>query len=267
MTPGPRPPGHAGVLPARRLEATGCVRAVFTTRHGGLSRGPYESFNLAYTVGDVPQTVTENRLQLAAALGARLERLVEGEQVHGSGVAVVGPRVAGGVVPGVDALVTGSPEIWLAIYAADCVPVLVCDPASPAVAAVHAGWRGTAAGIVPATFRRMHEVFGSRPSRCLVALGPAIGGCCYEVDAPVAQAMDKTPWWPELTAVGRPGRRPGVWYLDLREAIRRQLMAAGVPPSHIDVVPGCTMCRPDLFFSYRRDRVSGRMAACIRLSE
>ncbi len=271
MIPDREPPGRPGspseraavVLPARLLEAAGLARAAFTTRRGGRSRGPFESLNLAYTVGDVPEAVAENRRRLAEVLGTPLERLVEAEQVHGSAVAVVGPRAAGSVVPGVDALVTGSPDIWLAIYSADCVPVLVCDPAAPAVAAIHAGWRGTAAGIVPETLRRMRDVFGTRPGRCRIALGPAIGGCCYEVDLPVARAMEGAAWW---AASARP-TGPGVWHLDLREAIRRQLLAAGVALSQIDVVPGCTMCRPDLFFSYRRDRVTGRMAACIRLSE
>lgn len=252
-----------GLLTARLLEATGRVRAAFTTRQGGRSRGPYESLNLAYTVGDAPEAVAENRRRLARALDAPLERLVEAEQVHGNAVAVVGPHAAGSVVPGVDALVTGSPDVWLAIYSADCVPVLVCDPAAPAVAAIHAGWRGTAAGIVLETLRRMREVFGTRPGRCRAVLGPAIGGCCYEVDTPVARAMDRAAWWPQAA---RP-TGPGTWHLDLREAIRLQLLAAGMASPQSDVVSGCTMCRPDLFFSYRRDRVTGRMAACIRLSE
>ncbi len=250
-----------GLLPAVSLEATGLVRAVFTTRQGGLSRAPYGSFNLIHGVGDAPAAVDGNRRRLAEAMGAPLESLVEAEQVHGTCVAIVDARAAGTVVPGVDALATRSPEIWLAVFAADCVPILVLDPQGPAIAAIHAGWRGVAGSIVPETLRRMREAFGSRPDRCVLALGPAIGGCCYEVDAPVARAMEGAAWWPECAQPTGPGR----WHLDLREAIRRQLTAGGVRAAAIEISPLCTKCRPDLFFSYRRERVTGRMAGCIRL--
>lgn len=252
-----------GLLPARHLESTGYVRAVFTTRAGGVSRGPYASLNLGLGVGDSPRSVAENKRRLAEAMGARLDSLVEAEQVHGSAVAVVGPGAGGTVVPGVDALVTAAPGLWLAIYAADCVPALVLDRGAPAIAALHAGWRGTAAGVVAETLRRMRDVFGTDPTRCNVALGPAIGGCCYEVDAPVVQAMENSPWWSESARATGPGR----WHLDLREAVRRQFIAGGVPGPEIEVVSECTKCHPDLFFSYRRNRVTGRIAACIRLSE
>jgi len=161
----------------------------------------------------------------------------------------------------VDALVTADPGLWLAIYAADCVPVLVLDEATPAIAAIHAGWRGTAAGVVPAALDRMRTAFGTAAAQCRVVLGPAIGGCCYEVDAPVARAMEGATWWPEAARPTAPGR----WHLDLRTAIRRQLIELGVPADHIAIVPYCTSCRADLFFSYRRDGVTGRMGACIAL--
>ncbi len=250
-----------GLLPARGLEATGLVRAVFTTRWGGVSQGPHKSFNLAQGVGDSPRAVDENRRRLAETIGAALDRLVEAEQVHGSGVAVVRAGTGGTVVPGADALVTGSPDVWLAVYTADCVPVLILDPLVPAVAAVHAGWRGVARRIVPEAFQRMRETFGTLPDRCAVALGPAIGGCCYEVDAPVARAMEGVAGWIEAARPTGPGR----WHLDLREAIRRQLADRGVPQTAIETIGECTRCRSDHFFSYRRDRVTGRMAACIRL--
>ena len=167
----------------------------------------------------------------------------------------------GAPIPGVDALVTADPGVWLAIYAADCVPVLVLDTATPAIAAVHAGWRGAAAGVVPAALDRMRTAFGTAAAQCRVVLGPAIGGCCYEVDAPVARAMEGAAWWPEAARPTGPGR----WHLDLRTAIRRQLVDLGVPADHVTIVPHCTACRADLFFSYRRDGVTGRMGACIGL--
>jgi YfiH family protein len=259
-TPSPNGPV---LLPARRLEATGPVRGAFTTRLGGVSQGPYASLNVGSGVGDAPHNVLENKRRMADAFGTGLASLVEAEQVHSNAVAVVGRHAAGSAVPAVDAVVTAARGIWLAIYTADCVPVLMLDPDAPAIAAIHAGWRGTASEIVPETLHRMRAAFGTRPSRCLIALGPAIGGCCYEVDAPVAKAMEQRPWWP---FAARP-TGPGIWHLDLREAIRRQLEAAGVASDAMEISPECTKCRPDLFFSYRRDRVTGRMAACIRLSE
>lgn len=240
---------------------------MFTTRLGGVSVGSYLSLNLASHVGDASAAVATNRRRCVRALGITPGRLAEAEQVHGSGVGAVGknapapsaPRVP---LPGVDALVTAVPGVWLAVYSADCVPVLLLDAASPAVAAIHAGWRGTAAGIVEATLLRMRELFGTAPGRCTAVLGPAIGGCCYEVDTPVAEAMRGGPWWPEAARPTGPER----WHLDLRVAIRRQLTALGVPDEGVTSVPHCTACRADLFFSHRRDGVTGRMGAYVCLT-
>ena len=109
----------------------------------------------------------------------------------------------------------------------------------------------------------MRDAFGTDPQDCVAELGPAIGGCCYEVDRPVARAMEGAPWWP---AAARP-TGPDRWHLDLRLAVRRQLVDAGVPDARITTSPFCTGCRPDLFFSYRRDGVTGRMAACIAIRQ
>ena len=247
-------------IPAQVLEEAGPVRAAFTTRRGGVSRGAYRSLNLAYRGGDAARAVAANRRRLAAALGIAPGACVEAEQVHGTGIAVVeqAPRRP---IPGVDALVTSERGFWLFIYAADCVPVLMLDVKTPAIAAVHAGWRGVAAGVVPAAVARMREAFGSAPRDCVAVLGPAIGGCCYEVDAPVARAMGGAGWWPRAARPTGSGR----WHLDLRTAVHEQLVASGVPARRVATVPYCTACRPDLFFSYRRDGICGRMAACIGL--
>lgn len=252
---------------ARALDGSGLVRAVFTSRRGGVSRGPYRRLNLAHGVGDDAGAVGVNRRRVADLLGMAPGTLVEAEQVHGSRAAVLArgsravPRPDDGPIRGVDALVTNQAGLWLVIYTADCVPVLIVDTKTPAVAAAHAGWRGTAAGIVPETIARMRDAFGTDPAQCTVELGPAIGGCCYEVDAPVARAMETAPWW--AAAARATGHER--WHLDLRTAIRRQLQEAGVPNARIATVPLCTACRPDLFFSYRRDGITGRMAACISL--
>lgn len=255
------------LIPARSLERSGLVRAAFTTRLGGVSGRPYHSLNLAYSVGDAAHAVSTNRRRLVDLLGAAPDTLVEAEQAHGNRVAVLEqgrgapPRGGAGPMPGVDALATNRDGLWLAVFAADCVPVLIVDAGTPAVAAVHAGWRGTAAGIALETIARMRQAFGTDPARCAAELGPAIGGCCYEVDDPVARAMESAAWWPEAARTTGSGR----WHLDLKTALRRQLQEAGLPAAQITTVPLCTACRPDLFFSYRRDGVTGRMAACIAL--
>jgi YfiH family protein len=261
--PRPRAPAPAGaiVLRARTLEAAGIASAVFTTRQGGTSAGPWRSLNLSYAVRDAPAAVGRNRRLAAAAVGVDPRCIVEAQQVHGARVAIAGPQDAGRTLPGVDALLTDSPGVWLAVHTADCVALLVVDPARPAVAAVHAGWRGIASGVVPAALAGLAEAYDTVTSRCLVALGPSIGPCCYEVDRLVANAMGGASWWP---IASEPGGR-GKWYLDLRAAIRSQLIAVGVDPGRIEATPGCTRCQPDLYFSYRRERETGRMAACVGL--
>jgi YfiH family protein len=231
-----------------------------------VSRGPYRSLSLAYGVGDAARAVAANRRRLADLLGIAPGTRVEAEQVHGRRIAVLerlagGPHRAGRRIRGVDALATARRGIWLTIYAADCVPVLIVDAKTPAIAAVHAGWRGVGAGVVPATILRMTNAFGTAPGECIAMLGPAIGGCCYEVDAPVARALGGAAWWPRAARVT--GRER--WHLDLRTAVREQLVDAGVRAGRITAVPYCTACRPDLFYSYRRDGACGRMAACISL--
>jgi len=251
------------LLTAACVAATARADAVFTTRAGGVSTGAFAALNLSYGVGDAPDAVAENRRRVARAWAARPERLVEAAQVHGRAVAVVRGDAAGTVVPGADALVTDAPDVWLAVYAADCVPLLVVDPDRPAVGALHAGWRGTAAGIVGALLAVMGARFSTRPDRLRTALGPAIGPCCYEVDDPVARAMERQSWWRAVATA----TRPGYWRLDLRAAIRAQLVDGGVAPDAIEMVGGCTACDRERFFSYRRDRVTGRLAGCIRVRE
>jgi polyphenol oxidase len=265
--PAMRPEGLGEVTPelitARMIEEHGRVRAVFTTRIGGTSRGPYAGFNLAPSVGDAPDAVAANRRLLAAALDIPPYRIVEAEQVHGCDVAIVGSDRDGASMPRVDALTTVDPGVWLVIYTADCVPALIYDTRTSAVAAVHAGWRGVAGDILASTLRAMRLAFGTTPSDCRIVLGPAIGGCCYEVDLPVARAMESSASWSYAARPTAPGR----WHLDLRQALRRQAVDQGISPRDVEEIPGCTRCESKRFFSYRRERVTGRMAACICLRE
>jgi YfiH family protein len=165
-------------------------------------------------------------------------------------------------VPDVDALVTRDPSVMLAMHCADCVPVLLADPVRRAVAAVHTGWRGTAAGALSEAVAAMMQACGSDPADLVAAIGPAIGPCCYEVDARVFEQFVAWRWRAQVFSATCANR----WMLDLWEANRLQLVEAGVRPDAVTVAGLCTAHLPGLFFSHRRDGTTGRMAAHIAVS-
>jgi len=234
----------------------------FTTRVGGTSHSPFDSLNLSRGVGDTPAAVAANRARVLAALGHRPGDHVDAAQVHGAEVAQAGAAHHGSTIAGADGLVARDPNVVLAVHCADCVPLLLADARRGAVAAVHTGWRGTAAGAAQAAVKALRDNYGSDPRDLIAAIGPAIGPCCYEVDAPVADAFAGWPWAAEVL---RPGR-PDHWWLDLAAANRRTLRGLGVPAEQIWESGLCTACEPGLLFSYRRDGVTGRMGAMIGLA-
>jgi YfiH family protein len=253
-----------------QLAATGLLRHAFSTRRGGASAGEYSTLNLGLQVGDDRDCVIENRRRFCRALGTDLDSLVAARQEHTDNVAVVTAAERGcgagdeaTAIPSTDALITAEPGVVLSIYTADCVPVLLLDPRRRAFGLVHAGWRGTVAGIILKTLARMTAVFGTEPGDCLAGIGPSIGPCCYLVDEPVIRPLrERFSDWAELV---RPAG-PGQWRLDLWEANRRQLTAAGLLPVNVTVGGLCTACRTDLFFSHRAEKGrTGRQAAGARL--
>lgn len=246
------------LLFSHHLRAAGAVHA-FTTRQGG--DDGRQSFKLSRGVGDNPKVVAQNRSHVLAALGMADAMQVEASQVHGATVAVVGRDDAGHVIPRADGLVTSERGVMLAVHSADCVPLLLADPSRHVVAAVHAGWRGVAAGIASEAVTVMADRFGSRPGDLRVAIGPCIGPCHYEVDEPVIARLRAWPWWEDVVTPNPHGR----WQLDLREATRRQVSERGVPVIQIETLDWCTFEHPELFYSYRRDGSSGRMEAVIGL--
>ena len=254
-------PNGVLLLRAPALAADGVAHG-FTTRQGGESPAPFATLNLGRGVGDHPDRVAANRRRALEALGGDPAGHVEAAQVHGRTVAVVGRGQGGAKIEGSDALLTAEPGVTLAIHTADCVPILLWDPRRGVVGAAHAGWRGTAAGVAAAVVEAMTRTFGTDPANLRVALGPAIGPCHYEVDAPVAEAFHSWPW---ADRVLRPGQ-PGHWWLDLAAANRLILMDVGVPAEQLWTSGLCTACEADLFFSYRRDGVTGRMGAMIALA-
>lgn len=174
------------------------------------------------------------------------------DQVHGTDTLVLDRPVSGREVfsGGWDSLVTNQPGVLLTIRTADCVPVLIHDPVHHVVAAVHAGWRGAVGGIVLHVLRQMAARFGSGATELTVAIGPAIGPCCYEVDEPVLTPLrERHQGWQSVVVMQGAGKGR----LDLRALVRMQALEAGVEPGKIAVVNPCTACRADLFYSYRRD--------------
>jgi len=198
--------------------------------------------------------------QLAADAGVTLDEVVRLRQVHGTRVVAA---TAPATVPSeADAVMTRDRRFLLTVQVADCVPVLMGDFATGAVAAVHAGWRGTAAGIGGRTVAELTRAFGSAPAHLVAAIGPSIGPCCYEVGRELRDVFLGA-GWPEAS-ISRWFRKDEP-RLDLWEANRDQLIAAGVPAESISVSALCTACHPAWFHSYRRDRErAGRMVGYIR---
>jgi hypothetical protein len=211
-------------------------------------------------VGDALEAVVANRARALGAMGRPVADHVEAAQVHGREVALVTRAHRGEIVPGADGLISTDPAVVVAIHCADCVPILLVDARRRVVAGVHTGWRGTAAGMAAAAVAAMVANCGTDPRDLVVAIGPSIGPCCYEVDAPVVERLGGWPWY---RAVLAPSGRPGRWMLDLWEANHRQLVDAGVPAPSIATAGLCTAHHPALFFSHRRDGPTGRMAAMI----
>jgi polyphenol oxidase len=180
-------------------------------------------------------------------------------QVHGAAVIEV---ERGGLAGHADALATSRPGLPLCISTADCLPLVLYDPRAARLAGVHAGWRGTVRSAAAAAVRRLSET-GSKTVDLVVAIGPSIGPCCYEVDAPVLEHLEAAfprAWSDWVTPKG-----PGKWMLDLWRANLDQLAAAGVRREQVDLLGLCTGCRPDLLFSYRRERGAGRLVTVAAL--
>jgi YfiH family protein len=236
------------ILTAPRWREIPQLEHGFFSRRGGVSSGDFAELNFSFKVGDAPPAVTENWARARAHLGGRLE-FVTMNQVHGARVVEVASPVAD--PEEADAMVSSSPGAGLSVLTADCVPVLLVAPRARTVAAIHAGWKGTLAGVAVQTVTRMMQRSNLRPTEMLAALGPSIGPCCYEVDASIADQIESH-WGSIPTAVRRyvlDGNSKA--RLDLRAVNVALLVRAGVDRDAIDVVGGCTAC-DSRFFSHRR---------------
>ena len=226
---------------------------VFTSRSGGVSRGVFESLNLAAHVGDEPTAVDANRRVVAQLLGTSQAPLAAIRAEHGNRVHEVTPDSVGSIPIG-DGLVSVSEGVTLLALAADCAPVLLADTTNRVIGVVHCGWRGVVAGVVTATVDRMLEL-GAEVSSVAAIVGPSICGQCYVVSADCAHQI----------AAAVPGSSfqdsGGQWHVDVPGAVLQQLGQRGIASERI---PECTFTNPELF-SYRRDGITGRQGAAIVL--
>jgi len=236
------------------LEKYAQLRCAVSTRMG-TDNGSDFGLNMSYNVGDQPEIVDENRRLFFSALNVPADRLAIPAQCHSSHIATA---TTPGRFEATDALITDTHNLWLTITVADCTPVFLADPVRGVVAAVHAGWRGTAEFITVKTVERLKAEFGTVPNNLVAFIGPSAGVCCYEVGA-------------DVTGRFRPvvmQTRNGKQYLDLKRENADQLKAAGILDRNIEVSQLCTICNPELLHSYRRDKESsGRMMGVIGLVE
>jgi len=228
------------------------VPHAFTTRHGGVSTGIYESLNLGVLTGDDPDAVLENYRRITAALGQVEPSVVFSRQVHGATVRMVDqshvlddlfdPLSEG------DGLVTASRGVALAVFAADCLPILLWDEGTGAVGAVHAGWRSTVQDIVGVAVSKL-ALLGVKPWQIRAAIGPGIGSCCFETGTEVLQAIRSVLGGEALGCVQ--GGAGDKFMVDLKEVNRRLLCRAGLSEDRITISAVCTMCDPQTFWSHR----------------
>lgn len=238
------------------------VKAFSTMRHGGVGKGEYASFNINEYCGDSSENIAANRKGLCDELSITTDRLVMPHQVHGTEVRQIAKdfvalpeNVRKMILEGVDAVMTDESGICIGVSTADCIPILIYDPEHHAVAAVHAGWRGTVARIVEKTVKAMTVTYHSKPENLACVIGPGISLDNFEVGMEVYQQFADAGFDMESIA-----RWEGKWHIDLKECNRQQLVALGVKPEAITVSRICTYADNADFFSARRQGIaSGRI--------
>jgi YfiH family protein len=231
------------------------LTAAESTRHGGVSPAPYHSLNLGGSQDDA-ENVLENNYLFFGALDVPFEKVAKSHQVHGDSILYV---TEPGRFEGYDALITNIAGIQLAVTVADCTPILIYDPVVKAVAAIHAGWRGTVSQIVFKTTLQMQALFGTEAKNCLAYVGTCIDECSFEVGEEVAEHFNSThKRWDE---------QKGKFFIDLKKANRDQLLRTGMNADNIEISPFSTVQNNADYFSYRHEKgITGRMLATIGFS-
>jgi YfiH family protein len=233
----------------------------FFLRHGGVSPDPFRSLSFISSSGDTPENVRQNVERAAAFLGVSPDHVYYLSQVHGTAVEVLrGGEDPNDVVRRTgDAMMSDVHGVACGVRSADCGTLLIGDRRTGRAAAVHAGWRGTLRGVVEAAVRALEDA-GSRRDDFVVAIGPHIEACCFEVGDDVAQEFADVPGF-RGAIVRKSGKKA---HVDLRAVLASQLGSLGLDDARIDHVRGCTVCDPERFFSYRRDgKISGRLLSAI----
>jgi len=226
---------------------------VFSTRIGGSSKGIYASQNMGLKTGDDASTVINNRNQFFSQFGISDKDIAFSDQIHSAKVVVADQS---GIYPASDALITSRKNLFLAIQTADCFPIFIFDPVRLIIAAIHAGWRGVQAGIIPATIKLLTNSLELNPKNLYAAIGPGLQKECFEVRSDVSRHFPQS----FLSDHSDPEKK----YLDLSGYIRRNLIEQEIETDHIETNGSCTMCNQESFYSYRRDKdQSGRMIGLI----
>ena len=256
-------------LAAERFLAAGGVAHGFSTRIGGVSTGIYSSLNLSFNRGDDPDCVRENYRRFCAAIGADVTGIVMTGQVHGAEIRTASPEL---IKPDVcvptgydcDGLITDRPGLVLTVFTADCIPVLLYDPVLRVIAAVHAGWRGTAQDIAGKAVDKMQRDYGCQPEHILAAIGPGISQCCFETHSDVPDAM--------TAALGDTANphilclENGKFRVNLKAINAALLTRAGVSSDRIEISADCTACLHQTYWSHRVTQGQrGSQAAMIQL--
>jgi YfiH family protein len=241
--------GTLEYLTAEQITVPHC----FTTRLGGVSTGYLGSLNIGMHRGDAPENVAKNHEILANALGYDVGKVVLSHQTHSDIVRVVTEKDCLGLdhhlCPECDGLITGTPGVALVIFTADCTPILLHDPVTGAVGAIHAGWRGTAMDIVGKAVKAMERAFGCDPKNIRAAIGPNISACCFETDGEVPAAMAEAFGEDVKKYIRSQGDK---YYVNLKEINRHALARAGV--ECIEISEACTACQNQRFWSHRITR-------------
>ena len=263
-----RQKGDLEYLVFPKLEETGVVEHLFTTRTGGISCGIYSTMNLSFSRGDVPECVSENYRRIGEVLKVEPGHMVASKQTHTTNIHLVTEEDIGNGITrpsaydDIDGLATDIPGIALATFFADCVPLYFVDPVHKAIGLAHSGWRGTVAGMGACMVQFMQEHFQSDPRDLVAAVGPSICVDCYEVSEEVAEQFREG--FPE--EVLQKGKAPGKYQLDLWKANESILLKAGILPEHLSVTDVCTCHNPEYLFSHRASHGRrGNLAAFLML--
>lgn len=257
------------ILQSRLLADLDWLDHGFTTRLGGMSRGQYNSLNLALHVGDDNAAVLSNRGKVSRVFNWQLENWSAGEQVHGCHIETVrkggrGSLAAADAYSKTDGMITNVPGVVLSTYAADCIPILLCDPVKRAIGVVHAGWKGTVQLIAAEAVTELEKNYGTDPADCLAVIGPGIGPDCFEVDSKVKDIWQEK--FSFCSEVVKAGRLKDKYFIDLWQTNKMQLIERGLKPDNIAVAEISTFLGTDLFYSYRAEAgKTGRHAGLICL--